>query len=181
MDAHEAHELQEHSEHASADKSLRPVALAMSTLAVLVAITTVLGHRSHTAAVLEQARASDMWNEYQAKRIRQNDTANAIDILKILPTRDAEGTQKLIKSYQQHIDKWNEDLGEEQKQAREFEEEVRLQERRANRFDLGEALLEIGLVVTSVTLLTRRQAYAWFGGAFGVAGIVMAILGLILH
>ena len=41
----------------------------MSILAVLVAITTLLGHRCSTEAVLAQARASDQWNEYQAKRI----------------------------------------------------------------------------------------------------------------
>lgn len=181
MDAHEAHELQEHNEHAGSDKSLRPVAFAMSILAVLVAITTVLGHRSHTAAVLEQARASDQWNEYQAKKIRQSDTSTAVDMLKIMPTQDAAATQKLIASYQQHINKWNDELKTEQEEAREFEDEVKLQERRANRFDLGEALLEIGLVVTSITLLTRRKSYALFGGAFGVAGIAMAILGLLLH
>ena len=39
----------------------------MTVLAVLVAVTTVLGHRTHTEAVLTQAEASDTWNEYQAK------------------------------------------------------------------------------------------------------------------
>lgn len=181
MDAHEAHELQEHNEHAGSDKSMRPVAFAMSILAVLVAITTVLGHRSHTAAVLEQSRASDQWNLYQAKKIRQSDTSIAVDVLKVLPGGDNAATQKLVTGYQQHIEKWNDDLNEEQEKAKEFEAEVRLQERKANRFDLGEALLEIGLVVTSITLLTRRKSYAFFGGVFGLAGIVMAVLGVLLH
>ena len=43
-------------------------------------------------------------------------------------------------------------------------------ERRADRFDLGEALLEIGLVITSVTLLTRSRIYWYFGIVFAVAG-----------
>jgi uncharacterized protein DUF4337 len=181
MEANEAQELQEHNEHAGGDKSLRPVAFAMSILAVLVAITTVLGHRSHTEAVLEQSRASDQWNLYQAKKIRQSDTSLAVDMLKALPTRDADSTQKLIGTYQQHIDKWNDDLNEELKKAQEFENEVKLEERRANRFDLGEALLEIGLVVTSITLLTRRRSYSWFGGVFGLFGILMAIRALTLR
>ena len=53
-------------------------------------------------------------------------------------------------------------------------------ERRADRFDLGEALLEIGLVITSVTLLTRRRAYWFFGIAFGLGGVIAAISGLLL-
>jgi hypothetical protein len=181
MEANEAHELQEHNEHAGKDSAMRPVAFAMSILAVLVAITTVLGHRSHTAAVLEQSRASDQWNLYQAKKIRQSDTMLAADMLKTLPTQNAEATKKLVDSYQQHIEKWNDDLSEEQEKAQEFEAEVKLQERKANRFDLGEALLEIGLVVTSITLLTKRKSYALFGGVFGLAGIVMAVLGILLR
>ncbi len=39
----------------------------MSVLAVTVAVVTVLGHRTHTEAVLMQARAGDQWNLYQAK------------------------------------------------------------------------------------------------------------------
>ena len=41
-------------------------------------------------------------------------------------------------------------------------------ERRANRFDLAEALLEIGLVITSVTLLTRSRIYWYLGIVFSI-------------
>jgi len=39
------------------------------------------------------------------------------------------------------------------------------------RFDLGEALLEIGLVITSVTLLTRKRAYWYLGWSFRYAAL----------
>ena len=54
MEANEAQELQENAEHGSHESSLRPVAFTMSVVAVLVAVTTVLGHRTHTEAVLNQ-------------------------------------------------------------------------------------------------------------------------------
>ncbi len=76
--------------------------------------------------------------------------------------------------YKSHLEKWNEDLAEEDKKAKEFEGEVRKAERHANRFDLGEALLEIGLVITSITLLTRQRAYWGLGMAFGIAGLSVA-------
>jgi hypothetical protein len=50
---------------------MRHVSLAISVLAVLVAMVTVLGHRTHTEAILMQTRAADQWNQYQAKKIRQ--------------------------------------------------------------------------------------------------------------
>lgn len=48
-------------------------------------------------------------------------------------------------------------------------------EARAGRFDLAEALLEIGLVVTSVTLLTRSRWYWYLGLLFSVAGVASAV------
>jgi hypothetical protein len=54
-------------------------------------------------------------------------------------------------------------------------------EARADRFDLGEALLEIGLVITSVTLLTRKRIYWFVGLVSSVAGIVAGALGLLLR
>ena len=81
MEANEAQELQENAEHGA---SMRPVAFTMSLLAVLVAVTTVLGHRTHTEAVLTQNRATDEWNYYQAHKIRSNDTELAQDLLGVL-------------------------------------------------------------------------------------------------
>jgi hypothetical protein len=57
---------------------------------------------------------------------------------------------------------------------------VEKDEARAKYFDLGEVLLEIGLVVTSITLLTRTRAYWFVGLGFSVAGIVAAVLGLLV-
>jgi hypothetical protein len=53
-------------------------------------------------------------------------------------------------------------------------------ETRAKRFDLGEVLLEIGLVITSITLLTRKRAYWYLGLGFSVVGIVASVLGLLV-
>lgn len=179
MDAQEAHELEEQHEHAAHEPSLRPVSFTISVLAVVVAIVTVLGHRTHTEAVLYQNRATDDWNLYQAHKIRQYDTQLISDLLATLPIRDQAAANKITDSYKSHLQKWNEDLTEAQNKAHDDQEEVRRAERRADRFDLGEALLEIGLVITSITLLTRQRGYWYFGIAFGIAGIVAAALGFV--
>jgi hypothetical protein len=181
MEANEAHELIEKHEHASHDESLRPVALAMSILAVLVAIVTLLGHRASTEAVLAQSRASDQWNEYQAKRIRQHEATLSVDMLSTLPVSDQSAVAALKTKYQQRIDQWGREIKDEADKAREFEADVRLSERRTDRYDFGEALLEIGLVVTSIALLTRQKGYAYLGSAFGAAGVISAIWALTLR
>ncbi|HEY3704464.1 MAG TPA: DUF4337 domain-containing protein [Terracidiphilus sp.] len=181
MEANEAHELQEHAEHGAHEPTMRPVAFTMSVLAVLVAIATVLGHRTHTQAVLEQNKATDQWNEYQAKKIRQYNTSLVNDLMQVVSLAEKDKAAKIEKSYADHQAKWSEDLKQEQERAADFEKEVALAERRADRFDFGEALLEIGLVVTSVTLLTRARLYWYFGMAFGAAGVVSAVTALLVR
>ena len=75
---------------------------------------------------------------------------------------------------------WADKMTEEFKEARALEAEVKMAEARAVRFDLAEALLEIGLVITSVTLLTRVRLYWYLGIVFSIAGIVSAASVLLL-
>lgn len=181
MEANEAHELQEHAEHGAHESAMRPVAFTMSVLAVLVAVTTVLGHRTHTEAVLDQNKATDQWNEYQAKKIRQYNTNLAIDAMSVAPLADQAKAEKIAKSYADHLAKWNDDLKDAQEKAEALEKKVESAEARASRFDLGEALLEIGLVITSVTLLTRSRMYWFFGLIFAAAGILSAASAFLVH
>jgi hypothetical protein len=181
MEANEAQELQEHAEHGSHESALRPVAFTMSLLAVLVAVTTVLGHRTHTEAVLNQNKATDQWNEYQAHKIRSNDTALTVDLLSVVTIADKDAAKKIAKSYADHQAKWIDELKDDKEKAEALEIKVEQAEARANRFDLAEALLEIGLVITSVTLLTRRRAYWYMGIVFSLGGIASAVSVLFLR
>jgi hypothetical protein len=100
--------------------------------------------------------------------------------MKVLPVTDKAATQKILDGYREHQAKWNDETSKEFDEAKDLEKDVEKAEARARRFDLGEVLLEIGLVITSITLLTRQRAY-WFAGlGFSAAGIVAAVLGLLL-
>jgi Domain of unknown function (DUF4337) len=174
LEADDLKELRERAEEGAKEGAHRPVAFFMSVMAVLVAITTVMGHRSHTEAILFQNKATDQWNEYQAKKIRSNNTALISDLLGVVALSDKEGAQKIAKSYADHQDKWNSDLKESMAKAQELEDRVEHAEARAIRLDLAEAMLEIALVITSVTLLTRKFLYWYIGMAFALSGIISA-------
>jgi hypothetical protein len=181
----EADEVQEFAnqmkESGEGGESLRSISLGISILAVLVAMVTVLGHRSHTEAVLMQSRAGDQWNEYQAKKIRMDNLSVDVDLLALQPSNDSAAVAAKTKEYQAHIDKWKVELPEEQEKAREFEREVNKAEAKAARYDLGEALLQISVVLCSITLFTRKRAYFLFGLSLGAAGIVVAFAAFLVH
>jgi hypothetical protein len=180
MEANEAQELQEHAEHGAHESVLRPVAFTMSVLAVLVAVTTVLGHRMQTEAILLQNQATDQWNEYQAHKIRANETELASDLMGVVALGNKDAAAKIEKAYADHQKKWADELKDEQSQAEALGTKVEQAEARADRFDLGEALLEIGLVITSVTLLTRSRIYWYLGLVFSLMGVVSGVSAFLL-
>src|SRR6202789_573237 len=182
MEANEVQEFaNEMKESGEGGESLKSISLGISILAVLVAMVTVLGHRSHTEAVLMQSRAGDQCNEYQAKKIRMDNLSVTVDLLTMEPTNNAAITGAKTEEYKAHIEKWKSDLVEEQEKARDFEKEVTHAEAQAARYDLVEALLQIAVVLCSITLFTRKRAYFLLGLALGVAGIVVASSALMVH
>jgi hypothetical protein len=182
MEAHEVNEFANQMKEAAEGEgeSLKTISLAISILAVLVAMVTVLGHRSHTEAILMQSRAADQWNEYQAQKIRMNNLSVTVDMMNLQPSLSVAAAAKR-EEYKAHIEKWKVDLAEEQKKAQEFEREVTHAEAKAARFDLGEALLQIGVVLCSITLFTRTRAYFLLGLALGIAGIITAVSTVLVH
>lgn len=89
--------------------------------------------------------------------------------------------KKMKEKYAKDMERYADELKETQAEARSLEAEVALAQRRANRFDLGEVLLESALVITSITLLTRRRAFWHAGLLFGATGMAIAVTGLMLH
>lgn len=177
MEANEIHEFVEDLEKGG-ESGLYAVSFSIAVLAMLVALATVLSHRAHTEAVLQQARASDEWGLYQAKKIRQSNIATSSDLLQVLAPNSAAAAAKLDE-YRKHTAKWDDDLKVSEERARGLEEDVEHAEHRASRYDSGEALLQIAVVLSSVTLLTRQRIYWLVGLAIGVAGLLFAGLGLL--
>lgn len=169
----EMHELHEHAEHGHAP-GMAPVSFTMALLAVLVAVVTLLGHRSHTEEILLQNKTTDEWAYYQAKNLRRNNLEALRDVMGALQGKDSEKAEALEKKFDASIEKYADDQKEAQQEARNLETELKQMARRADRFDIGEVLLEIGLVVTSITLLTGRRFYWKLGMAFGALGIIAA-------
>jgi phage-related tail protein len=178
---HEMEELQEAAEHGREQSSLAPVSFTMAILAVLVAVAALLSHRAHTEEVLLQNKATDQWGYYQAKNIRRHTMSQVDELLKVLPLKDSAAAEALLKKNEAAIEKSSVEQEEIMKEATATEGEVKLFEHRANRYDLGETLLEVGLVICSITLLTKRRHYWLAGIAFGVAGVALTILGATLH
>jgi hypothetical protein len=181
MGGDEYQELREHAEHAKEDPSMTPISVTMAVLAVVVAAVSLLGHRSHTEEVILQNKASDHWAFYQAKNIRRHTDELFADITSVVASKDAAQTTQLHDKYLAEATRYRDEQKDLDAEARKLEQETEQAGKRADRYDLGEVFLEIALVITSITLLSRRRAFWHAGMVLGVVGVVVAATGLLLR
>jgi hypothetical protein len=181
MGGDELQELREQAEHAKEDPSMTPISVTMAVLAVVVAAVSLLGHRSHTEEVILQNKASDHWAFYQAKNIRRHTDELFADITSVVATKDAAQTTQLHDKYLAEATRYRDEQKDLDAEAHKLEQETELAGKRADRYDLGEVFLEIALVITSITLLSRRRAFWHAGMVLGVVGVVVAATGPLLR
>jgi hypothetical protein len=181
MSSEELNELQENAEHAKHDPSLAPVSLTMAVLAVLVSVVSLGGHRAHTEEVVLQTKSTDQWAFYQAKNIRRHNDELFADLTSVTAATDTAAVAKLREKYSQEAEHYKDEQKEIEGEARKLEREFATERARADRFDLAEVFLEVGLVITSITLLSGKRTFWSVGMVLGVVGIVVAVTGLMVR
>ena len=170
--------------HEPADHPLvLPVSITISIMAVLVAGVTLLGHRAHTEELLRQSQAADKWAQYQAKSVRLHETQGFSDVVNLVAAMDQGKGEALREKYLKEVEHYQSDKEDISKEATDLEAERDFASRKADRFDAGEAFLEIGqeLRETGRTLLTKRKGFWLAGMILGAGGVVLAATGLLLR
>jgi hypothetical protein len=158
-----------------------PVTVTLSILAVLLALVTLLGHRAAKEELLLQTQEADQWAFFQAKNSGLHGMQTGADLLATLTPVDKEQAAKLREKYLEEAKRYGEEKAEAKKEAEGLKQERMLIGQRGDRYEAGEVILEIALIICSFTLLTKKKAF-WYGGMLlGVLGIAIASSGFLLH
>jgi hypothetical protein len=177
---HEVMEVHEQAEHRE-DPLTTPVAVTLSILAVLVAIATLLGHRAATEELILQTKATDQWALFQARNIRLREMQSVADMLGTFTPVEKEQAAALRQKYTSESERYAQEKNEASEEAKKLEAERDLAGRREDRYDAGEVILEIALIVCSLTLLTRKRIF-WFSGiVLGLIGLAVTTTGFFLR
>jgi hypothetical protein len=177
------HEIEGHGGHTGQRDNplVIPVSITISILAVLVAGVTLLGHRAHTEELLVQAKASDQWAYYQAKNIRLRELQGFADLLGVVTTQNKEEAAEIREKYAKEVERYGGDKEDISQEAKGLEKERDLYQKRANHFDAGEGILEFALIICSLTLLTDKKLFWVSGILIGLAGVIVALSGFLVH
>lgn len=172
----EAHEHREHAEHAAHehDPFIAQVSITVAVLAVLAAsigsLETVEAGGAITAAseaVLSQDRATDAWNEYQADSLKKH-------IYGIAADAHGPKAEEYAKTSKEQVEKQAEIKKRAQEDEAEREKlmaESRLHEHRHHWLTGAATMVEIGIAICTVAIITRRRHF-WLGS------ILLAVIGL---
>jgi hypothetical protein len=185
---HENLEHAEHAEHASHGGN-KKIALLISVLALFLAFTETLGKGAQTESISLNIKASDTWNFFQAKTIRQTNIRTAADNLAALAPSiekpEIKATmEKQIETWRATAMRYESDPKEKdgrkelREQAESYEHQRDNQLARYHQFELGSAAFQIGIVLASAEVITGMVVLGWLSGLVGLVGLIFSAFGL---
>jgi hypothetical protein len=157
------------------------VALATAIFAVALAISSLGEKHTSKEILLAQQQASDQWAFYQAKVIREHLYSEEkqrleLDLAERGSTMNPEVRQKfeaLMASFAEEEKHYNTEKKDIEKEARKLERERDINRERDPYFDYAEVLLQIAIVMSSVSILSTSRSMFFFS-------LILAILALLL-
>lgn len=188
MSAHENLEHAEHAEHA-AHGGNKGIALLIAVMALFLAFSETLGKSAQTEGIGLNIKASDTWNFFQAKTIRQTALRTAAEngaVLAVGITDPAakEAMLKQVDAWQKTVTRYESDPKEKdgrkelREQATEYEHERDTQLARYHHYEVASAAFQIAIVLASATIITGMVVLSWIAGGLGVVGLVFMSIGL---
>ncbi|HZP36625.1 MAG TPA: DUF4337 domain-containing protein [Methylomirabilota bacterium] len=174
-------ELHEHAENTFS----RRVALVTAVYAVVLAIAALGGNHAMKEMLLSQQQSSDQWAFYQAKVIREHlYRGQKLRLEADLSERDAtlkpaarEKLEGLLRRLDEEEKRYGAEKKEIEKTAKDLEHKRDGYAARDPYFLIAEALLQIAIVMSSVSILARSGLIFSFSLGLAVIGAVLTANG----
>jgi uncharacterized protein DUF4337 len=168
-------EVEIHTSHEhGGDAFTKGVSVLVGVIGIVLAFVTIASHRAHTAAVIHRTEANDQWSFYEAKKEREHLMDVGAGLLGVVQVAEAKKAEILGAEYVKERDRYANDATKIQQDALGKEAESRHEEARGLQLDLGEGLLELGLVLTSLYFLARKRLFPIIGVLAALAGTLVA-------
>ncbi len=158
----------------------RRVALVTAVYAVVLAIASLGGNHAMKEMLLAQQQSSDQWAFYQAKVIREHQyraqkmrlEAELAERGPVMKPQARQRHEELLKKFAEEEKRYNAEKKDIEKEAKKLEQERDRNRYKDPYFDYAEVLLQIAIVMASISILsTSRPMFVFsliaaLGGAF---------------
>jgi len=192
---HEVEHHIEHEEHGHGGSRGKPVgergnkkiALLISVMALLLALAEMFGKSAQTEGISFNIKASDAWNFFQAKTIRQTTLRTAAQALALeaatAPDQARAALLKQADDWMNTVARYESDPVEKdgrkelRAQAEAYEHQRDTQLARYHHYEFASAAYQIGIVLASAAVITAIMALVYAAIGLGVIGLAFMALG----
>jgi hypothetical protein len=158
------------------------LALSTAIMAVLAALTTLYMGKYSSRAIMAQGQESDQWAFYQAKSIKEHTFEISRKQLELqmlgqkgLTGESEEAYKKTIAKYEGDIKRYGEERKEIKAKADDIAKRKLLAQDMGGNFAYGLIFLQIALMLSSISSLTKRK-YLWYIALAATVGWVFFFL-----
>jgi len=182
---HHDHEHAPSEGHATeaAKPSPRASAVTAAVLAVLASLGSLFSGHAANQAILAQSKATDQWAYFQAKSTKGHLYEVAGDLMKGLSpaagTADDTRTARTLANFGEEAHRYEKEKEEIRLHAEKLEEDSREELHKHHQFATGVALLQVGIVLASVSIMVRYRALYVLSLLAGAAGLGFLFMGLV--
>jgi hypothetical protein len=170
------HEVEHAAEHGGGGMTGQ-IAVITAVLATIGALCSYMGGATQADAALaknnaaiRKTEASDRWNYYQAKNMRQTIAELALDLV---PADRRDAYAQNLKKYEADKAKIKAEADALEKEAQDFDDQSEHLMHQHHRWAEATTVLQVSIALAAIALLTRRRWLEW--GTLGVAGVGIAI------
>ncbi len=165
----------------------KKVALIIAILALFLALAEAGAKNAEHRSTEQNIEASDLFNFYQAKKVRSTVIETALESLEA--TAPVVGDDKARATIEKQISTWKNTVAQFEKDAKKPEDSLEaiqerakaategreLSNRKLAHFEYASGALQIAIVLASAAIITGIGALAWFAlGLGGIGAVLMA-------
>jgi hypothetical protein len=167
----------------------RRAAIVIAILALFLALSEAGAKKADHISTEKNIESSDLFNFYQAKKIRSTIVETAAQTLEsqmpgISDPKAHDALEKQVADFKtkaaefEHDPKKPEDsLDAIQDRANEAGDARELANRQLEHYELGSGAVQIAIVLASAAIITGVGALMWFSIALGAVGVLLMTLG----
>lgn len=164
------------------------VALTTTALAVMAAITTLYLGKFSSRAILLQGQETDQWAFFQAKSIKEHGyelqkahlTLEMAMFRNTMPKEASELYQQALSQYEEKIKKYGAEKEEIKANAEKLAKEKLISQQRSGNFGFGLIFLQISIMLSSISVITKRKPLWYIGLFLSLFGLVYFLDGFYL-
>ncbi len=167
----------------------RRAALIIAILALFLALSEAGAKNAQHLSTEKNIESSDLYNFYQAKKVRSTIFEAASEMLESQRTgftdpKTQEALERQVADFKARVAQFEKDpkkpedsMDAIQERASHAAESRELANRRLEHYEFGSGLFQIAIVLASAAIITGIVALMWLSVALGAVGVVLTAFG----